>query len=52
MLPAPGWALLVREEKITPATPDRKPMFTKIQKLTALTFTPESVAAARLPPMA
>ena len=52
MLPAAGWALLDREEKITPAIPARKPMLTKIQKLTFLTFTPDSVAAERLPPMA
>src|SRR3954464_6306864 len=37
---------------MTPATADRKPMFTKIQKLTVRTLTPESIAADRLPPIA
>ena len=52
MLPALGWAPLDRDEKTTPATAARKPMLTKIQKLTARTLTPDSVAAARLPPIA
>ena len=50
--PALGCAPFEREEKIAPATPARKPMLTKIQKLTCLTFTPDSCAALRLPPMA
>src|SRR5690606_27383372 len=52
MLPAAGWAALDRAENTTPATEARKPMFTNIQKLTRLTRTPDSCAAARLPPMA
>jgi len=52
MLPAAGWALFDLEEYTTPATEDRKPMITKIQKLTHLTLTPESCAAFRLPPIA
>ena len=51
-VPAAGWAPLVYAEKMTPAMPARKPMLTKIQKLTFRTFTPESIAADRLPPMA
>jgi hypothetical protein len=37
---------------MTPATADRKPMLTKIQKFTVRTRTPDSSAADRLPPIA
>ena len=51
-VPAVGLAWLSRPARITPASAASTPMLTKIQKLTALTLTPESVAACRLPPTA
>lgn len=52
MLPTLGLARLRRAVKMTPARAASVPMLMKIHRLTRLTFTPESIAALRLPPMA
>jgi hypothetical protein len=52
MLPAVGPAWLSRPATMMPASAASTPMLTKIQNVTALTFTPDRVAACRFPPMA
>ncbi len=52
LVPAVGPAWLSRPAKMTPAIAASTPMLTKIQNVTALTFTPDSVAACLLPPIA
>ena len=50
-VPAFGLARFSRAVNTRPASADRTPMLTKIQKLTHLTLMPDRVAAFRLPPI-
>ena len=51
-VPAEATAAPAREELTMAAIPVSAPMFTKMEKSTARVFTPDRIAAGRLPPMA